>query len=482
MSVKQRFLFCFLCMFAGVTVLPVLFACFFGVPSADDFTNTIPFLSYERNVFHFVFDRIRQIYLEQQGTYTGNVIVSIPVYYLFGLNVLRLEMVLAALFFFGSLFFCSWTVARVLGAERADRVNFSLLLLFCTVFYVVNFVDVQELFFWHTGLAMYTVPLSFLFITLSMWFSLDFVRNKKLCLATGMISAVMAAGGSLDVSALLCSILLFLVCYDVFIAHRVRATIAIGLVALAGSVMNALAPGNFVRHGIIDSEIDVLRSVLVSFRRLNNVLLNDFQAGTLLSLFAVTFAFSFHILKSTSLPFRYPGLVTFFSYLSCVITDFPVMLGYSSRDWEFMHLRCVCVERLAIVLYVLLLAVYWGGWTAKKRFPVFTKEFFMGLSFVCIVPLSAFLPIVGRSKPLSITMLYHELKGDYLREARRQEKIIFDIEQSDDGDVVVSVERLKSGEWSNIKVLGLSENKDFWINKDVARYFGKRSVAFDYSD
>ena len=70
---------------------------------------------------------------------------------------------------------------------------------------------------------------------------------------------------------------------------KIKRNITMGIVALIGSIINVVAPGNFVRHSVIDSEIRVGLSVVTTIFRIHDKIARGFQQGFLLLLIVVTF-------------------------------------------------------------------------------------------------------------------------------------------------------------------------------------------------
>ncbi|MCR5289213.1 MAG: DUF6056 family protein [Treponema sp.] len=475
----QRKIYYFLVVLICVSVLPILFGCFFSIPAADDFTCTLSYLGWSGNKIKYILSEVKRCYFNWQGTYFGYAISAVPVYYSFGLVLLRIVLIFTTLFFFSSLYFLIWTGVRMLGLQnKIIKFNMSLLLFFCMIFYVVNFMNISEIFFWYTGVGVYTIPLSFCFIAIAA-FLLGKSTEKKVFIVLGILSAFVAAGGSLEISAFLCSVLLFFICYDFFVEKKLCPTVLIGLFAFLGALVNAIAPGNFVRHTFFDTKLNIFGSIVKSFDRINLSFFNDLQYGLIFAIFVIVFIVSYHLLKFSKILFKWPGLVTIFSYFCCVITVFPVVLGYNSN---YLPGRCLFVERCAFCFFDILLAIYWGGWASKKEIKLFTKEFFIGVSLVCFIPVLLFFDNPVRSKLYSVKMLYHEFKGDFLREAWRQEGILRDIKLSNEDDVIVFVERPKKTHWSNLMLIGLSEDKKNWINVGLSEYYGKKSITVKYKD
>lgn len=73
--------------------------------------------------------------------------------------------------------------------------------------------------------------------------------------------------------------------------------------------------------------------------------------------------------------------------------------------------------------------------------------------------------------------LRHIWCGDYATVSERQLDILQQIEDSDGGDVVVYTTAGDDDEWTNLKLIGTSDDPTYWVNKSVAAYFGVDSVT-----
>lgn len=468
-KINQKIIISVLVAALGLFIFPILFATLYGLPAADDFINTIQFINHEGSFWTVIIDNAKLIYMNWQGTYFGNFIAQIPIFYLLGVSGLRLMMFFSAVFLFFSMFFCLKTFADKLGVFQSEKILFVLTVFFLFVFYPLNFCNFDEIFFWYTCVCVYTIPLAVCFLAVVSY--LKYSEGKKmLWLLSGIIFGFLGAGGALNISAFLCTVLLFLICYDFIIGKKLHLSAFIGLFALLGSILNVVAPGNFVRHDVINSNYNIFSAVFYSFYTVTYEIIKGIEAGVLPTVIVLVFILSYRNLKESKIEFKYPVLITVFGYLSCVISVFPVIFGYNGTG---LAGRTVFVELIVIIFYTMLVTVYWAGWLCKKNISLLNKDFFKGLCVIFIIPAAFY--VLNPGKLLPLKMICHELKGDYGKKSERELGILETIKNSQEEDVVIV---LKDDDiWANTKSLGLSDNRNDAVNDAVAKYFNKKSVS-----
>ena len=458
-------------------IIPVIVGCFFSGPSADDFTNATGWKSSTENRFQYMISNTVKIYKNWQGTYFGCFLLGFPVFFVYGYTGLRIWLLVVTVFFFCSCFYSVYSIIKIICPQKEHRGNSCLILLTTGLFYLINTNTLDEIFYWYTGSCVYTVPicLALLCVTLNLKYLME---KKTKYLILGIIFSIGSAGGSLDVAALLCS-LLVLVNFFVFLKKkRFGLGTLICIFAIIGAIVNVIAPGNYVRHAAIDTKIRVLSSVYSSVERTFAIISNDIQSGLLLVLIIVSFLFGYKKLNVKWNEFRYPVIVMFFGIVAISATIFPVILGYSGV--EDMPSRCSFVDHLAVVIYMFIISAFWGGWCAKKELFDFSRTVIMIMVIVCAIPMSQYLKFNNLSTLTSYKMIYHMGNGDFSRIEQSERNIIKQIMESKDEDVCVYIDQPKDKEWANIKRIGLSGDKNHWINKGVAKVFEKKTITVQY--
>lgn len=199
-----------------IIVIPFLIVCFYGLPSKDDFAVSLGWMNYDGNHFIYMIINSYTSFMKWQGTFFGCFLASIPVFYLFGIEGVKLVYFLST-----SLFFISF-ILFVFSVSICAQKNFSCVqkrffLIFSSVclYYLLSSCSVEEVFYWWTGISVYTIPCSCLFLCLS-FFIFSEIKQSLFLLIISALFAFAAVGGALNVSSLLCSILLFIIIFNRF--------------------------------------------------------------------------------------------------------------------------------------------------------------------------------------------------------------------------------------------------------------------------
>ena len=459
----------------AICIIPVLVATFYGVPAADDFTNTLPYLSYEGSMVSYLFENLVNVYKGWQGTYFGAFFTGIPIYHFGGIFAVRVVMFFNAVFFFATLTVC--VISLIDGLEMSKDADGLAKLSFITmvIFYIINMGNIGESFYWITGLWVYTVPLSFALFCITAYLKYGINNRSRKWLIVGILSAFCGAGGALNISAFMCAVLLLCIAYDCLIKKKVKANVLIGLTAFIGALINTMAPGNYARHGVIDTEIRFEEMFVDTFSRVNSIIKNDFERGILPVIIVIGFILVYDKVIDSKFEFKYPLLVTLYCYMGIYLTIFPVALGYSSAT-KFPD-RCLFVERISTIIFVLIATVYWSGWFAKKRvFKIkFPKIIFTIL--ICIIGLFVCIRNDSYRTFTSYRMIKHLVRGDFLVEKERQESILEQILNAEEENVTVYIDTSEDDFWTNLKKIGVSEDENWWVNDGLEMYYDKKSIV-----
>lgn len=478
MSKKSKIIMMISSLLLLTIICPVLMGCLYATPSADDFTNSIGWQNYEEPHLKYMLLNLINSYKSWQGTYFGSLICGFPVYYKLGLTGFRIWLLGAAILFCFSSFLFVISFVRWLGIKDSGKYVTTLIYTALFLLYILGTNNLDEIFYWYTGACVYTLPVCFSLLCISFYMLYE-TNKKKISLVLGIIFAFLGAGGALDIAALLCSLLLFGFLYNYLVLEKISRSFLIGLTALSGAIINVAAPGNFVRHATMDEKIRPLMSIANAILRVNNVISSDFRKGLILAIIIVSFVIAFEKLEKDVFMFKYPGLVTIYCYIAILVTDFPIFLGYSSA---YLPGRCAFVEHISIAIYTILASVYWAGWVKNNEIFKFTKEIYLTLAIICIIPLSAYFDVSSLKELTPYKMTWHLAKGDYKTVSKKTASIIEQIEESSEPDVIVYITASADDEWTNIKPIGLSEDSAYWVNTGVAQYYGKSSITIQYTE
>ncbi len=482
------FLLAIICL---VIVLPILYYSLLSVPCADDYGNanrTITYLNEYGSYFLGGIACSKDLYLSWQGTYTGCffLILCSP-FVRAGIAGLRLFNTAINIVFFVSLFFLVICFVSNFRSDKKNRLLTALIIYCPLLFFITNNYMNSEIYTWFTVMAVYILPAAFTLIGSSIYM-LAFNKSSKVLFAMAAVMGLFAAGGSINIATLCCG-LYFLILF--YFGYQKKQSITFGkiipfVVAIAGTIFNVAAPGNYIRYGGGSSEIGntfigCLWSALahVLFRLYKISITTPFIAICVL-----TFMVSFSIIEfdyESRISYSHPVLFGCFLLLCATIVNFPYTLGIASiRMTDKFEDRAYFVQDLTLYLLLFLWIMYLIGGVKKGN-----AGFKFEVSHYLIVIIMLF---------MSVGMLWHDegyrtsttpymietiVDGSAHAYSNYQEEILSTIENGGDDVTIWYLREYKTRD-TFINGLGLAAEKDDWKNKTVANWYGKKSVEVIY--
>ncbi len=454
-------------------VVPIVLVSFYAYPYLDDFTNSLGWVNSDGNKLAYIFRNSFNIYNNWQGTYLGNALCSISIYALFGLAGVRIVYLINVMFFFYS----SYSLTRsAFFSRNKDRGRlFSLMILFFGLLYLFSINSLGEVFYWWTGICVYTLPVSFVLLSISCYIAYR-DKRRKIYLFTGIILAFLGAGGALNVTALLCGVLAYFTIRDFFITRKLDKSMLFFMSSFIGALINTAAPGNYVRHLNFDNRLRVVDAIANSVLRASAVLSRDYIIGFLLMAMAVAFVIGYVQIDKKECSFNYPGIVSIAGVVIIILTEFPVMLGYSTL---YVPERCEFVEQLAMTMICIYVSFYWGGWCKTNNSIQLKGSTIFVLFFVTAIQIFPYISIYNLRELTPYKMIWHLSNGDYADFSTREDQIINDIKEFDGTDVVLHLKHQSNEKWVNFAGIGLDDGE---TNSNIANYFGKDSITIIYDE
>lgn len=358
MKKKQLFNRVILLLTFIVIVLPFVIVAGQALPAADDFAA---WSAYDGNTFGYIWKRMISIYVTWQGTYSGVLLQGVPVYILGGLYWVRVVSVCSVIFLVLSIGFSVYSFGRNQKWDLTD----TLVIWLVIVVYMLNNPFPQEVFWWWTGIAIYTIPLSLTFVAVGIC-ELD--TNSIIIRILGAISAILAAGGGLDITAFLCALLLISVCFryekSCLRNRHFLYGVVVFAVAFLGGIFNTLAPGNFERAKLFrqpGEKLDYMNAVLETLHHANIELKVGIKTGVLPFVFVVVLVLAYKNVNSrdgsqSKMSLMHVLLLDVACYLGIVITQYPVILGMGAQ--MAMPGHCQFVEDISIIVFFIIGVYY----------------------------------------------------------------------------------------------------------------------------
>ena len=455
--------------------IPYLIIATYAGPSADDFSNLNHTLGLEGSNFlikaiHASIDTFKG----WQGTYFGNTFTFVggALYHYGGVFALHIEYFINVLVYFMSSLFLFLRIFKKIDMTSSKRIGMSFIVTALFNLMILYDYDVSEVFYWHTGLAIYTLPMSFAILAIACVLKDNLSRIEVIIVA---ILAFCAAGGALDISAFVTGSLLLIAFYKSYTSKRFDRTISCFVIALIGSLINCLAPGNFVRHAVISDKFPIADSFRYGFTNTFKAIWEYVGNGTIILLFCLCLLL-FNHLKETNIKFVNPFVMGGVLFLGSIIIDFPVYLGYASGE---LPLRCLFVRKVSMGLFIIISAINLTGWLSKKVQNGFTykKEFVAIMIGIVLIASTNLFPrdCWNTVKPFKIwndlcfieSLQSYESTNNYIIETLRS---------NEGNDVVLNVPTYDT--LGYLKSIGLTDNPENWVNTAVSGYFHNNSIVF----
>lgn len=462
-------------LFVLSAVVPLLISCCYAVPSADDFFAA-------NNVRYYEMQGIPKLaiagketvalYLNHQGTFTGWFFD-----YLFSAWIkVRLVPTRITLFTITALFLCAVYFCAYVLIQRFmhdDKTKYTINFVYGLLIYSFTVGhNVREVFYWICGACIYTVPLIFMFVGIG--FTICVLENRRK--ADAVIACVMcllSTGGTLQIAAFTNVVLLGTVVFA-YGKKRDWTVLPIFLCALAGALINVVAPGNYVRQNLIGAELDIILAVknsaiavLTGFRELLGAL-----PCQLLVLLCILIG-----IRQAFMKMKEVLGVIFYVILSLIIIDFPVTLAYGTT---YLEPRVLFVQNIAIVLVLLLISLCVGqtvfcAWRRGTKLR-FKRNFYGAIGAAAMIMTAIFMYSGGWSGDdiMSLTICRNLLNGN-MKKWDEAHKIIFQkLNNGENKDVVI--ENYPS-DMGILYPMRLQADSDYWVNTGTARYYRCNTIV-----
>lgn len=454
-----------------IVVMPIVIASFYSFYQTDDFKHAMNVGVFGSNIFELLiasFKYSKQMYLVWQGTYTAMFLQS----FLSPLNglgsvQLRIVMMINVLLFIFSLALFVIAVCKRLNLKKS--ISFSILAI-CSIG-VFGYKGWIEVFYWFSGAVSYSIPLSLSFIGIA--FSLKAKDTKGYIAAS--ILMFLASGGSLEVAGTGCFILLGICTIKKILGILGYKDFVVFGFAVAGAMINAVAPGNYVRHSAIDNTgLHLGTAVMASVYELMDTVEDLFINTPFILLVIAALYIGVYIKKSGVIAdIKVIYTIILFGVITPFVTCFPVCFAYSGGD--YFPNRCQFVEIVVLVLVIMTISISLG-YIFAEHFNEFQVKEIISLFVVFFIVM----PNLNSSWKLSETVPYQmwkEIMHDSYKNYYKEVKDIYDFVVSDKNEDVFISDIPMEGVAYFPEIM-LSEDMSDWTNTSIAAYFGKNSVQY----
>lgn len=459
-----------------LSLIPIIISSFYSHPLADDF-------GFSEKVNHVVknggglfdilsasFQQVKDTYLDWQGTYAAIFVFSLQpaafsehIYFLTTF-VMLIALIASTLFFVNTIF-------NILGYDKKIGIIISFVILLLSIHFVV---DKKEAFFWWNGSSYYTLfysfSLLFFSILIKMYYAEKIIK-KVIFLIISLLLAAILGGGNYS-TALLTTVILAFVIF-LLIKHKKKISLCyvmIFLILITGFVISMIAPGNSVRAATLTGESPVKAIIHSVFYAV--VYIAKWTGLAQLAGFSVIGFFAYILTKNSKYKFQYPFIVFVLSVLVFATQLTPPLYAMNSVGSG----RQVNIYYYSYYIFMSFNIFYIIGWINQKDIVrIRTKNIQKSFS-VCTLLLTIGVFLCG-----CLNYGLHNITFvDTLLALKNSTPQTYSAEYLD------RISQIKNGNTtiSDIKTvpdffspLCIEEDSDFWINKQIARYYDVDKVT-----
>ena len=481
-------------------LLPFCTTIIFSVPYADDFSMALSPMQ-DNNIIANSFNIAVNFWFTWGGGIPFNFLQGcLNPLVLFGPNsyFYGLELVIFFLLFVVVLyFFIKVFLKYVFHVNSIFIIRFYYLLI---LFTFLNTMIYQEIFYWFVGNS-YLWEVCFCLI--NQCFIIMYFRSEKTVLY-GVLLSIVGFIACFAYQIAVFSGCLYII--EVYCAKRrgvknIFIKLIPLLIMIAAGCISCFAPGNFSRHSFIELSknspsvgggpgsvvndmssggLHIGSALLYSISSFFDINIKLFIQPLFILLLFVGFLVGNRINSRTS-DYINPLFTVLLLLISIYLTCFPVALGYSSALLE--NRIYFYINIFAVIGYVLN-AVYLGIYLKNKEILLpLSKNYTICLSLAVLVfTFGALFQVCPNNKTYFENLPWSQTSSNIqkiITDSSRVKQTIKYIADSPEQDVVVkeSAGNKQDNENMFISSLKLSEDKNHWINKDLAKYFHKNSVV-----
>ncbi len=347
-----------------VFLLPMLIAGMYAVPCADDYSY-----GYEA---HKVFvetgsvakallrglKHVGEVYTIWQGTYSAVFLFSIqPAVFGEQLYSVTAVIMLSALTA-GCIALCASLFSGVFGLDK--RLS-GCIGCACVIACTQLLPSPVQGFYWYNGAIFYTFFYGLSLIAFALGIKCVTEEGKASRIWLCLLCAIL--GGGNYVTALNCAIVAVsaIALPAILRDKRWKNLIIPTIVLLIGFGISIAAPGNFIRQSTVENSPGVFEAIIMSFAQCAEYSLRWFSPAFFAILVLIA-PLLWHGAKKSTFAFRFPLLVTLYSYCALSAMFCPPIYALGNVG-EFRLLNIIF---FAFALLVIINIFYWLGWVAKK--------------------------------------------------------------------------------------------------------------------
>lgn len=428
------------------------------------------------------------IYKGQQGCYTPMFLDHlIRPYSRFGLPGLHVAMFFYVAFCLASIAFICFLMAK------NKTVSLAAFLVSVMSFFSMSVTELdKDIVLWHTETLGFTLMLGFLLFGLG--FSILSFRHNgvrtAIDIVVASVLAFLASGASLTVTAVNCAVLLAVLILDYRELAKRKFLVIPFLAGFAGALLNAVAPGNFIRGAETitpghETVFDGFRDSFSCLFKAYPLALDIVFVLAAIALFALCFIYNVEVLSGGISHIRM-AIVVVGVFLLQYFETFPAAYG-NHYDEQTGHLLIehVIVTRLTVIFVVMCLA-QWIRENFIRKDVVSRNYISKALSnssfwkVVCVISVLLVLCLPASRNIINNSFTMRTARdfksGAMVRVYRIREFQLATFEMAEDGsDCIIYTPWDVSSE--SLPSLGITADSEWLVNRSAANLFGLHTTT-----
>lgn len=462
-----------------VVCIPIFIGIKYCVPKADDFDFTNSLISHRvqgGSDFAAAWEVGKQTYMIWQGAYFSNITNALfSPFYRGGIKGYHLELAALTVLF---VFSIVYSVCNALKKYTKDF-NTNIVAIISIVILVGATIraELPQIFYWNCGALAYLLPLSMGVIACSF---VGFSKVKTgwigwIQIAGFSLISFLSVGATLIISAAISGFMVLSVCLKFLENKKLDKTMFVALMAIIGSFVNAVAPGNFARQSVKDGSVTIFDAIWFAIDYLIDSYYELLRNGSLVILAVVLFLLLWKRLDVEKFKFKYPVIVTIWMLIVSFLGIFPVVYGYKSKSTAD---RTDFTEEFIIIYVLITIIVYWMGWAKTKIEDKLPQDTRLASVVLLIAMICLYCNTYNTEDINYIRITRHFLDGGMKEYFVSNMDVYNEIESADTPNVVLEICQPDTmGVYEDVY---FSDDPYHWINSAVAKYYGKETLSVIY--
>lgn len=450
-----------------VLVLPIAYSILYSWPIADDFSMAIGVN--KSTVLLDAMKRANDSYLNHGGGWFFNflqVLLNPLVYVSTASKWIGVELII----FFVTFLFTLWKLIKTFFEVIIKCNNKTIILteFFLLLLCLFNTDIYYEIFYWFIGsVYLWAVIL----IAWTLIFEMHYFSNP--CRKNAVILSILGfvACSFWMMAPYPCLLYLVYILIDWFLTkNRIKKTYIPFLFLLLGAISAMIAPGNFVRlENQSATGLQFVAAIRYALKPFVYSVIYLIKNPLFILFFLSAVVVGYCLLKEYKIRIWHLVGLTAATFTLLFVQLYVVALGYSSGDFPN---RIYFVFNYYAILLFGICGVYFGGVLYQMvRMPFTAKDLLLItimasiLVYVTLIPNDGFSHLPYKRTIESIPLV-KSCREEWL-------DVFAEIEESESEEVVIKRKRIPE---SMLKKPGISEEEDWWVNKEVAEFYGKKSI------